>query len=443
MKFATLVICIFLIQILQNAHAQFSFFNDEMKFELISSFSNEPGWISAEGRITAETPHDFEEFLIKHQNKCIVAVVCYRLSFNVERVVFNSTGGDLLAAIELGRLIRASQLSTSIGKTSINSSDFERYRYTIEDAAVVEGICESACAYAFLGGVSRHPAFRNGMVTQFVATQIGVHQFHEGVAQSNRISSERGSSVNAPKFRNSEEKIQFYSGLLIDYVTEMGVDPRIVTEASNTLPNGPLNQPPGLLLRKYNVLTVDIDNWRRGARNQLVGDQGDNGTIASASVICHIHENGKKIVHFEVDFDADYLAGQEPELRNMEVPPNLEKKPYEYNGFILRYGEFERPSPNNMAGYQPMPMNAWIKFWAEMGLWEEIMDAPTRRFQLEAVGEDFNHLENKPVVNVVLTKNFTDFFFDIYNDQNCESWPPKYNTDPTKIVQPSADFQIE
>ena len=58
-------------------------------------------------------------------------------------VYFNSAGGDLSAAEELGRLIRAKGYATQIGKLTDDQSRIGR------------GVCESACPIAFVGGKFR------------------------------------------------------------------------------------------------------------------------------------------------------------------------------------------------------------------------------------------------------------------------------------------------
>jgi hypothetical protein len=60
-------------------------------------------------------------------------------------VIFNSDGGDLLAAMELGKLIRANQRNTRIGAPKKTASNIE----------LAPGRCLSACVLSFMGGVQR------------------------------------------------------------------------------------------------------------------------------------------------------------------------------------------------------------------------------------------------------------------------------------------------
>ncbi|NVL49976.1 hypothetical protein F2S72_09515 [Pseudomonas syringae pv. actinidiae] len=73
-------------------------------------------------------------------------------------VYFNSAGGDLTAAEELGRLIRARGYATQIGKL------------TDDERMIGKGVCESACPIAFVGGKFRLIDADTG--------QLGIHRFY-------------------------------------------------------------------------------------------------------------------------------------------------------------------------------------------------------------------------------------------------------------------------
>ena len=109
-------------------------------------------------------------------------------------VFFNSGGGSLSGAIELGKVIR--QLGFDTGIASFR-----------DGATKYEGICASACAYAFAGGVSRY--YKAG------ATRLGLHQFY---SKDNLISNKASQEV---------------SGLLVAYLQSMGVD-ALAFSASST-----------------------------------------------------------------------------------------------------------------------------------------------------------------------------------------------------------------
>jgi hypothetical protein len=98
-------------------------------------------------------------------------------------VTFDSPGGEIYQAMELGRLIRRLDLETMAWRS------FE---------------CSSACAFAFLGGVRRYAE----------PGSIGVHRSCLGPEM---VSVER-----------AVEEIQQVTSDVMDYMLEMGVDPEFM-----------------------------------------------------------------------------------------------------------------------------------------------------------------------------------------------------------------------
>lgn len=115
-------------------------------------------------------------------------------------VYFNSHGGDLIAAMELGQLIRERGFSTRIGAWN--------GPHTNPSA----GYCESACPFAFAGGVFR---LMDG------ASKMGVHQFFKasGVAGDTDIATG-----------------QITSTLLANHLSNLGIDLRLLEVASKAGP---------------------------------------------------------------------------------------------------------------------------------------------------------------------------------------------------------------
>lgn len=134
----------------------------------------------------------------------------------------NSPGGSLEEAIQVGRLIRESGIQTSVG--SILSSNFDENGRPFDFPK--GGACESACAYMFLGG--RERSMGGG--------RLGVHRFYR---------SEGGLS---------SDEAQLVSGILVDYLVEMGVDARVLVAASRQGSEGMyyLSEKEGL---EYDVIT--------------------------------------------------------------------------------------------------------------------------------------------------------------------------------------------
>jgi len=134
--------------------------------------------VLAEGEITPDTPEVFEQF-VKEQN------------FSVMRIVqFNSGGGDLGAGLDLGRAIRHAGWSTGVAALGTVGG------------ATQPGECNSACTFAFLGGVTRSIA---------PGSKYGVHRFWSDKGDLN------------------EQIVQKFAGQLVAYIHEMGVSADMYT----------------------------------------------------------------------------------------------------------------------------------------------------------------------------------------------------------------------
>lgn len=167
-------------------------------FSSQSARSNEPvlesyclgnAWESCfiyfDGTITKGIANDFKEILNNEG----------------PNVYLNSPGGDLQEALKLGRLIRKAGKKTIIGSLA-GVDTFEGTNRPIDFPE--NGRCESACAYAFMGGQER----------RLGSGRLGLHRFY---------STERGLT---------SDEAQFLSGLLVEYMVEMGIDARLFLAAS-------------------------------------------------------------------------------------------------------------------------------------------------------------------------------------------------------------------
>jgi hypothetical protein len=116
------------------------------------------------------------------------------------RIVFDSPGGNLLAGLQMGELIRSWGLNTALG---LQYS--EEVGGSIRIVASEVG-CYSACAYAFMGGTSR-----------FVldGAHFGVHQFSGAV-------------------EDQQASAQVTLAVLSQYMKRMGVDRDLLDVASLT-----------------------------------------------------------------------------------------------------------------------------------------------------------------------------------------------------------------
>lgn len=165
-----------------GAHAE------PMTFELHGNGGNCNGceWIAASGEITSDTPNALRAFLGDRD----------RL---YAEVLFDSPGGNLGAAIEVGRILRRVQARTTVGRSS-PMEGLPQWDERRDGAR-----CESACVFALLGGNER----------RVEPGQLGVHQFH------------------APGARDiPTSATQQIMGQIVLYLIDMGISPEILTLAS-------------------------------------------------------------------------------------------------------------------------------------------------------------------------------------------------------------------
>jgi hypothetical protein len=156
-----------------------------MKFDAIQ-ISMTTIFIQATGTITNATPDDFEAFMASDGAKM------------TKMLFLHSPGGNLLAGLRLGEKIRKHGLSTYIGRTIPLDGVMAAFHYK-------DAMCISACAYAFLGGVSRHFSEED---------LYGVHRF----GTRNQVL--------------SGDEAQIISSILSDYLQKMDVDQLLLKTAS-------------------------------------------------------------------------------------------------------------------------------------------------------------------------------------------------------------------
>ena len=162
-----------------------------------------PGWIVADGEITADSAKSFRNFLTKKNGVGARAVV-----------LLNSPGGSLFGGVALGEVIREFGLGTRVGR-SIPDPPHQGDYITETEAP---GECLSACAFSFLGGKWRVASDRT----------LGVHQHYRDDALREPA---------AKQFTAGDLSAQqIIAGILADYVVRMGVDARFLTKASATEP---------------------------------------------------------------------------------------------------------------------------------------------------------------------------------------------------------------
>jgi hypothetical protein len=199
--------------------------NNEMVFLIGSTGGNcnTCSWIVAEGKITKSTPQDFANFLEKQSS----------LGWLPGDIHLNSPGGDLIAGIKFGEMIRQKQLNTWVAKTVGPLEDPAGKREYVDayrNDEAPEGLCASSCAYAFIGGYRRYAAsnhYQNGISVRNIG-RIAVHQFYADLPVND---------ANKAAFSAIDRSLdQITTGLLLEYVLRMGVKPEFVAIASKTPP---------------------------------------------------------------------------------------------------------------------------------------------------------------------------------------------------------------
>jgi hypothetical protein len=227
-------------------------FADRMTFKVKGVGGNVEGayWIAAEGDIVEDSADDFEKYLKEYGDT------------SASEVRLHSHGGSLIGGIKLGELIRKRKFSTTVGRTV--SDDVSNKHYG--DKA--DGVCVSACAIAFIGGVER---YANEKV-------LGIHQFYQEAS-----------------LKNPSEKVfdaldmsgqQMISAILIDYAFRMGVDPRFIAMASATPPNSMyyLSKEELELLKvnwrpnDFEPWSIEVGKWPGRDRLHQVERQDDDGS---------------------------------------------------------------------------------------------------------------------------------------------------------------------
>jgi hypothetical protein len=196
--------------------------------------------VLAEGDIIADTPAQFAAFL----RRTVVVP---------EIVQFNSGGGSLFAALELGREIRRARWETGVATPGLSM------------LAPRPGECDSACTFAFLGGVTRSMA---------AGSRFGVHRFW----------GQSGGDV--------QQDTQKIAGALVAYIREMGVSTEMYTLMTQGAPEQVKYLDAGTLAQ-LNVTTTRVVQAgmvdERGVSVLQVtdGDTGGRTTYGSMEFHCN------------------------------------------------------------------------------------------------------------------------------------------------------------
>jgi hypothetical protein len=221
---------------------------------------NDCGWVSADGVIVASTPDDFEKFVHKELPNSLPGVKIY----------FNSVGGNLLSGLQLGEMLRQRKWSTGVARSTVKSVVLGHLP-PMRSFTREKGECASACAYAFLGGVTREAK----------AGDLGFHQFYsEGTVSK---------SVSNGTIASSVASTQQIMGLLVVYLKEMGVAPELLFLASNTSPSA-LFVPDETALFALNIANISVVARAEGWKILPFGD----GAIVRSAVNGGPNKDGRQ-----------------------------------------------------------------------------------------------------------------------------------------------------
>lgn len=166
-------------------------------------------------------------------------------------VYINSGGGNVDAAMEIGRLIRDSWFSTSIGQHLLSD---EETAVPMVPRKMVQGKCISAATLTFLGGRLRY--FPKG-------SEFGVHQF----------------SFKDPS-PNNVDRSQTLSASIANYVVEMGIGLEFLSITS-AIPNEKFELIELEQLQELNVVTGGITDvcWTVQARGGGLYVRGERDSL--------------------------------------------------------------------------------------------------------------------------------------------------------------------
>ena len=188
----------------------------DMSFHML--YMMQTNTVVADGDIVASTPEKFKEFLDANQ-----------FDGSIRNVALNSNGGNLIAGLKLGRMIRKNSLGTTVAKYPyVGKNDPKSH-----DSMV--GGCFSSCAFAFIGGQRRF------MET---GSRLGFHQF----------SSSKSLLESNTQRQITQAAAQLIGADILEYIVAMDINPLLYSKLSRALPDE-MFSPDTETMRNYNILT--------------------------------------------------------------------------------------------------------------------------------------------------------------------------------------------
>lgn len=309
----------------------------------------ETRWAQGAGLITAETPARLEAFLRQHGRPSLV-------------LALNSQGGDLDAALAMGRAIRAARLITTVG--------FHAYPAEGGDAArfhAARALCHGACAIAYLGGARRALDRR---------AALGFH--HRGLAFPDggaRLPEAPGPADGARTRR-----------ALAAYLEEMIIDERLIPLLEALPANAETLLPSHEDLRRLRIAEVleVLSSGEPAAGGWLISRRPDTPSLSRAArlvdrphrpitveLVIGCHENGGFVWALDVLL-ADAIESDDARLASLAIRLGTER-------LTRPQGESEAWQPLGDFGF------AWLHSTPRARL---AAAAAATRFTVELSGED-------------------------------------------------------
>lgn len=205
--------------------------------------------INAFGRIEIGDDESFLDFVRKSN-------VPYRTDLYID-----SVGGDVEAAIEIGRIIRQNWFSTHVGQYLLDIENYNEHKEIFSSRKLTFGKCMSAATLMYLGGRLRF--LREG-------DRFGVHQFSFRDPTPDHI----GHS-------------QILSSRIARYISDMGI-PAEFLEISASVESNVVKDIDHGELRKLNVVTDGVTpvEWTVQSRNDTLYVRGERDSIFGHHKLC-------------------------------------------------------------------------------------------------------------------------------------------------------------
>lgn len=244
-------------------------------------------WIQASGRIMPDTALKF-------------VAVSRTQRHRVSMIAFDSTGGDIEAAIALGRQLRATRFDTVIGHSrlaaagAVNAATFMAYHAG----------CYAACVYAFAGGINR---------TLPNAADLGLHS----------VGLPRWAGGTPPPSVLPEQdfvRAQKLAVELILWLEEAGVDPTILlmTSLADNVPDSLDAE----TAHKYRIARFDSEDENRRRATTWMRSSRDDEPLLSRRVLLDAPGGRRLDADVTLSCDADNVLKIQLRLILMGAAPD-------------------------------------------------------------------------------------------------------------------------